>query len=184
VAWKRAKEGRTVPADSVVRAPISSLTRLGDKSDRVIGMVRAWRAYSAIEAKSARGGAPPPEVRWWFQNYAMLRKLAIRGSRFLLVGYERLLFQPEKSTRRILAFVGRDSPEDFARVSLLPPVPISRRQYTSGVLEKEEVRAFDLLNSLVDREQPLARSDLELFNDVNKRLRSRFPSPGPGKPAG
>lgn len=174
VSWKRARDGRPLPDHAVVRAPISSLLHLGARTDRVIGLVRGWRAYAAIESD----GAPrtvPPEVTWWFQNYGMLRKLAARGSRFLLVGYERLLSKPEPTTRRVLRFVGRDSHEDFGRVSLLPPVPTSHRAYDSKVLRTEEIQAFDRLNLLVDREQPLSRADFVMFNAVNGALRARYP---------
>lgn len=173
VAWKRAKTGIQLPAQAIVRAPISSLLRLGERSDRVIGLVRGWRAYAAIE----KGGESrvPPEVTWWFQNYGMLRNLAARGSRFQLVSYDRLLSQPESTTRRVLRFVGRGSHEDFARVSLLPPVPTSRRAYDSTVLRSQEIQAFDRLNSVVDREQPLSRADFLAFNAVNEALRARYP---------
>lgn len=169
VAWQPVEQGRWHPADSVVRAPMSALQWVGTREDRVVGLVRDWRTYAAMEGASGPKRLPP-EVTWWFQNMRMINGLARRGSPFLLVGFERLVQTPGPASRRILRFLGRPS------VTELPqPFQAERHAYSSAVLRRVELRAFDRLVDAVEGEQMLTRTDLMRFAAVTDALRERFP---------
>jgi hypothetical protein len=169
VAWKPVEQGKWHPADSVVRAPMSALKWVGTREDRVVGLVRDWRTYAATE-RAAGPSRLPPEVTWWFQNMRMINGLARRGSPFLLVGFDRLVSSPAAANRRILRFLNRPA------IAEVPQAFRPERQaYSSAVLRRVEMLAFDRLVEAVEGEQLLTRSDLMRFAAVTDALRERFP---------
>lgn len=95
---------------------------------RVIATVREWRQYTAsVERMHALGGEDrerglfdvplDPPVRWWMENFALVRDIATRRYASHVTTYARLLADPEGEIGAVLDWLGEgDRPAAVAAV--------------------------------------------------------------------
>lgn len=163
--------------------------------DRVIATVRPWRSYArsltalyALEdaAISQAPDAPerlakarshrskhPPEVEWFFENYALLRDVAIRRYPYQLVSYDRLLRDPSGTVAQALAFVGEG--DVAAAAAIVRPQAPKPEVGPHHAFEANELSAADALYAAVDAQQDLSQPLITHLNQAYRSLRERFP---------
>jgi len=149
--------------------------------DRVIATVRPWRQYAASLARmkaladtdreAALFDVPlHPGLRWWAENFALIRDVATRGYPAHVTTYDRLLERPAAEVDAVLSWIGRgDRTGALAaidrelRTELAAPEP-------AGV-EPRHAAVFDELYDRIHRGQDLDERFVALLNRTDAELR-------------
>ncbi len=162
---------------------------------RVVATMRAWRAYGpslarlyAMEdawllqldngeerlkkAKAARSSLPP-HVEWFFENYDLIRDVAIRRYAVNLATYEAMLRDPEKLIRDVFEWLEQGDAEAAVR-AVEPSLRTQEDPPDPEDVEPAHVELFDDLYHHVDQGKALPASLLQRMNEVYKELVEQY----------
>ncbi len=170
---KRVLAGGRVPPGSMVALPIPKLAELGDRADRVIALVRPWRAWASVMEEEEPNPKLPHEVRWWFSNYELICTLMRGRARFLMLSHDKLLSRPEPTVQRVLRFLDREDAKD--QVLLLPAIAPSAPAFASKVFGRDEQEVLSDFWKVVHNEQAMTRRTFQRMNVLQDTLRRRYP---------
>ena len=171
--------------------------------DRVIGTMRDWREYSRslrrlysmenawMEGRLAEGavtaeevermhqarGPLPPAVEWWFQNYDLMRDVAVRQYPFHLTTFDRVLADPEREIAPVLKWLGGgDLAGALAAVDgamrtqrAAPPAGDSQED-----VDDETAALFDELYGHIDAGRGLSTAFLGRMNETHRHMEERW----------
>lgn len=155
--------------------------------DRVVATMRPWREYASSVARMERiaggdvGGSLPPELRWWTENFALVRDLATRRYPIHVTAYDRLLDDPVREIREVLSWIGAGDPE----AAIAAVRPQRRTQGTgnrvgpvSSELDGAHLAVFDALYERVRHGEPLSAAFVDELNATDRALRPRIMAHG------
>ena len=181
-AWLAPAAGRRL----AVKVFVPGLTRTDIAYlDHVLATFRDWRSFGP-SLRRLRALAPadrprPPEppipeaIDWWFCVYDLLRDAATRGYPLRILSYERLLADPEATTRRVLDWLGAGDAAAAAR-AVAPELRTQSPSATEGEALEPELRAlFDELYDHLHRERALAPAFVEELNRAHGTIVERWP---------
>ncbi|MBW1757925.1 MAG: hypothetical protein JRJ80_17395 [Deltaproteobacteria bacterium] len=166
--------------------------------DKVIVTIRPWRQYVrsvnrlyAMEReakKSKLEKAPddipgpvvmPPLIEWWVENFSLISDIVTRRYPFLMVAYESVLEDPDKTLRDVFRWVG----EGDVEAAIAGVEPRLRTQSGDGSdqaeepdveLEPEVTEVFDALYEVVRTQSPLEQPFIDRLNETNRLLGPRI----------
>ncbi|MEE9386158.1 MAG: hypothetical protein V3V08_22320 [Nannocystaceae bacterium] len=164
--------------------------------DRCVATVRSWRAYvvsvrrlqtltrgasspvETAETMSADGSGEeaPAALRWWAENFALIRDLATRGYPAHVVSYDALLRDPEKAVGETFEWIGAGDMRAAARVvdrrplRRAPPDLVAVQRESRG-LDSAHLEVFDEFYDHVDRGLPLSQAFVDRLNATDEALR-------------
>jgi hypothetical protein len=166
--------------------------------DKVIATIRPWRQYVrsvnrlyAMEReakKSKLEKAPddipgpvvmPPLIEWWVENFSLISDIVTRRYPFLMVAYESVLEDPDKTLRDVFRWVG----EGDVEAAIAGVEPRLRTQSGDGSdqaeepdveLEFEVTEVFDALYEVVRTQSPLEQPFIDRLNETNRLLGPRI----------
>ena len=166
--------------------------------DKVIVTIRPWRQYVrsvnrlyAMEReakKSKLEKAPddipgpvvmPPLIEWWVENFSLISDIVTRRYPFLMVAYESVLEDPDKTLRDVFRWVG----EGDVEAAIAGVEPRLRTQSGDGSdqaeepdveLEPEVTEVFDALYEVVRTQSPLEQPFIDRLNETNCLLGPRI----------
>lgn len=160
--------------------------------DRCVATIRPWRAYvrssrrvvalgeqarTAARTPLVADDALPAALRWWSENFALIRNLAIRGFPAHVVSYDALLRDPERVTTEVLRWIGAGSPAKAAAVVRPTPsavtgqdAPESDQTLADGI-DAQWLAVFDALYEKIDGDQPLSERFIRSLNQTDEALR-------------
>jgi len=153
-----------------------SLTRMYEFEDRFTALrpLRDGETESDREAEAAQRrvhrGVLPPAVEWWFENYALVRDVAVRRYPYHLVTYRRLLEDPEEEIGKVIRWIGEGDAAGAAAA-----IDRTLRTQAHGVVENpgvdaEAIAVFDELHDVVHRQGMLLPDLLSRMNALQARL--------------
>jgi hypothetical protein len=153
--------------------------------DRVVATVRGWRQYCASLAgmRSLAGedreellfDVPvSPPLRWWMENFSLVRDVATRRYAAHVVTYDRLLSDPEQQIDTVLRWIGRGD-----RAAALSAVDRQLRNFDQDTpapegLEPRHAAVFDELYDHLHHGRDLAPSFVDLLNRTDEELRPQL----------
>ena len=167
---------------------------------RVVATVRPWREYVAsvvrlqeMEGARARGPAsgarvaeranrmaPPPELEWWQEMYALVRDVTTRRYPVHLVTYDHLLEHAEDEVREVLGWIG-EGDVDPAVAAVRSNLRTQRgTDVGPGRLDAEAIGVFDDLYDAIRTTRRLDPPLLRRMNELNRRLAPRDAASGAG----
>ena len=159
---------------------------------RVVATMRDWRSYGPSLARlyamedawlaeqedgvdklaraRARRSKLPAHVDWFFENYDLIRDIAVRRYAVNLSSYDAMLRDPEALIRRVFDWIGEGDVEAAVRAvePSLRTQPASRPD-PEGV-DRQHAALFDELYDHVDRGQALPAALLSRMNEVQQQL--------------
>jgi hypothetical protein len=164
--------------------------------DKVIVTIRPWRQYVrsvnrlyAMEReakKSKLEKAPddipgpvvmPPLIEWWVENFSLISDIVTRRYPFLMVAYESVLEDPDKTLRDVFRWVG----EGDVEAAIAGVEPRLRTQSGDGSdqaeepdVEPEVTEVFDALYEVVRTQSPLEQPFIDRLNETNCLLGPRI----------
>lgn len=152
--------------------------------DRVIGTVREWRAYCAsLDRITAMAGGDrelalfdlplAPALRWWVENFALVRDIATRRYPAHVTTYERLLAAPAKEIAAVMAWIGRGNARAAAD-AVVPSLRTRRDPPTPTDVSPAHARVFDDLYAHLHEGRDLTPSFIALLNQTDEELRPRL----------
>ncbi|MFT5584111.1 MAG: hypothetical protein ACI9VR_001696 [Cognaticolwellia sp.] len=177
---KRVLAGGRSPPGGMVAMPIHQLEEVGEQCDRVVALIRPWRAWASLMEEEEPKPELPHEVRWWFANYQLCCTLLRAKSRFLLLSHDKLLSRPEPSIRRVLRFLERE--DAMEAVLLLPAIAPSAPAYVCKGLLRNEQEVLDAFWQVVHNDRPMTRGFFKRMNVLQGTLQSRYPQAGATDP--
>ncbi len=169
--------------------------------DRVVATMRHWREYAAslrrlhaiedafhaereaageVDSRDretlARFGRPQldPALEWWFENFDLIRDIAVRGYSVHMLTYDRLLADPAREIAQVMQWLGAGDSEAAIKV-----VDTSMRTQERSELSLAEVGSeispklaatFDTFYAAVHSGEGLSRSLIELLNNTHAEL--------------
>lgn len=158
---------------------------------RVVATMRDWRSYGPSlarlyamedewlaqqedgEEKLARARAKrsklPEHVEWFFENYDLVRDVAVRRYAVNLASYDAMLRDPEKLIRRVFDWIGEGDVESAVRAIEPGLRTQSARPDPEGV-DPKHIELFDDLYDHVDRGVALPGTLLTRMNEVQREL--------------
>jgi len=165
--------------------------------DKVIATIRPWRQYVRSvnrlyemerQAKAKLKNVPvdipgpvvmPPLIEWWVENFSLISDIVTRRYPFLMVAYESVLEDPDKTLRDVFRWVG----EGDVEAAIAGVEPRLRTQSGEGsdqaeesdvVLEPEVTEVFDALYEVVRTQSPLEQPFIDRLNETNRLLGPRI----------
>ncbi len=171
--------------------------------DRVIATMRHWREYTrslrrlhAIEdafhaEREAAGEVDPrdretrarfcrnrlhPALEWWFENYDLIRDIAVRGYAVHMLTYDRLLSDPHREIHRVVQWLGAGDAEAATRVV---DRSLRTQDRSESSLQEQDVDAritpelaatFDTLYAAVHSGAGLTAALIEQLNQTHAQL--------------
>jgi len=166
--------------------------------DKVIATIRPWRQYVrsvnrlyAMEReakKSKLEKAPddmpgpvvmPPLIEWWMENFSLISDIVTRRYPFLMVAYESVLEDPDKTLRDVFRWVGEGDVE-AAIAGVEPRLRTQSGEVSDQAeepdveLEPEVTEVFDALYEVVRTQSPLEQSFIDRLNETNRLLGPRI----------
>ncbi len=153
--------------------------------DRVVATVREWRAYAASMARMrALLGADrerdlfdvplSPALRWWVENYGLIRDIATRRYAAHVTTYERLLADPAGEIGTVLKWLDVPDKLDDAVAVVEPSLRTQADAPTPDDLEPEHVRTFDDLYATLHEGRDLTPALVDQLNQTDAALRPRI----------
>ncbi len=151
--------------------------------DGVVATVREWRAYSAsitrmrdimgTDREAELFDLPmAPELRWWAENFALLRDIATRRYAAHVSTYERLLDDPEAEIGAVLSWLGTG---DLAAACGVVDASLrTQRRSPQPDLEPRYVAAFDDLYDLLHSGGEPSAAFVRRLNTIDAELRPRM----------
>ena len=159
----------------VVRTDLAYLSRL-------IGTVRPWREFTASLHRMREMGDPsrggkssdlplPPALRWWVENFALIRDIATRGYPAHVATFDRLLRDPAKEVATVFRWleVG-DSRAAIPAVDATLRTQSGCAKVYSGLGDSHEA-VFDELYDFLDRGRDLSPAFVKKLNATDAALR-------------
>lgn len=151
--------------------------------DVVIATVREWRAYctSITRMRDMMGRdreaelfdlPMAPELRWWAENFALLRDIATRRYAAHVTTYERLLADPEAEIATVLEWIGEGDVVAAARA--VEPSLRTQKDVAQPDLEPRYVAAFDGLYDLLHSGAEPTPAFVKRLNEIDAELRPRM----------
>ncbi len=151
--------------------------------NRVVATVRDWRQYAAsLERMHVLAGGDreralfdvplDPPVRWWMENFALVRDIATRRYAAHVTTYARLLADPEGEIGAVLDWLGEGDRQaalaavDRGRTLTAAPTP-------DGVSPRH-ARVFDDLYAHLHTGEDLSPAFVSLLNRTDAELRPRL----------
>ncbi len=153
--------------------------------DRVVATVRDWREYVASLTRiSELAGADreaelfdlplSPALRWWVENFALVRDIATRRYPAHVTTYGRLLAAPEREITEVLRWLGQGN----ARAAIGAVAPSLRTVHgplpTPADLEPAHAAVFDELYAHLHEGRELGASFIDRLNRTDRELRPRI----------
>lgn len=166
--------------------------------DKVIATIRPWRQYVrsvnrlyAMEReakKSKLEKAPddipgpvvmPPLIEWWVENFSLISDIVTRRYPFLMVAYESVLEDPDKTLRDVFRWVGEGDVEAAIagvepRLRTQSPDGSDQAEEPDVELEFEVTEVFDALYEVVRTQSPLEQPFIDRLNETNRLLGPRI----------
>lgn len=170
---KRVLAGGRPPPGGMVAMPIPQLGEVGERCERVIALIRPWRAWAALMSEEEPHPKLPHEVRWWFSNYQLSCTLLRGKPRFMMLSHDKLLSRPEPTIRRVLRFLDRE--DAMEKALLLPAIAPSSPSYHCKALQRDEQEVLDAFWQVVHKDRPMTRGVFRRMNVLQGSLRSRYP---------
>lgn len=153
--------------------------------DRVIATVRGWREYTAsLRTITEFAGSDreaelfdvplSPALRWWVENFALVRDIATRRYPAHVTTYSRLLAAPQQEVEAVLAWIGQGNAR--AAVDVVDRRMRTVREATSTPTDVSPAHAqvFDDLYTQIHDGGDLKPSFVELLNRTDRELRPRI----------
>lgn len=160
--------------------------------DRCVVTVRPWRDYvrssrrvlalgvrakAAGQTSLASDDALPPALRWWSENFALIRNLAIRGFAAHVVSYEALLRDPARVIAEVLQWIGAGDCAQAA--SVVRPISAGAAEDRAeepdaslgAGIAPQWLGVFDELYAKIDAEEPLSERFIQTLNRTDEALR-------------
>jgi len=150
--------------------------------DRVVATVRPFREYAASLARmktlgdSDRGGWVqdswlPPAVRWWVENFALVRDVATRRYAAHVTTYDRLLADPGREVTEVIRWLGVGNP-----AAAIAAVDRTLRTQTKAAptpvdLDARHVAVFDDLYAHLQEGRDLSPAFVQVLNRPDRELR-------------
>jgi hypothetical protein len=140
------------------------------------------------EAKSKLENAPddipgpvvmPPLIEWWVENFSLISDIVTRRYPFLMVAYESVLEEPDKTLRDVFRWVGEGDVE-AAIAGVEPRLRTQSGEVSDQAeepdveLEPEVTEVFDALYEVVRTQSPLEQSFIDRLNETNRLLGPRI----------
>ena len=158
--------------------------------DRVIATVREWREFSAsIEriARLAGGGTDreaelfgdvvplSPALRWWVENFALVRDIATRRYPAHVTTYGRLLGDPQREVAAVMKWLGAGNARAAAD-AVEPSLRSIQDVATPTSVSPTHAQIFDDLYGHLHEGSDLSPSFIALLNQTDAELRPRITS--------
>jgi hypothetical protein len=149
----------------------------------LVANVREWREYEAsirrlyaLELAAERERRPdaeqpeyfPPAYEWWMENFALVRDISLRRYPARLQAYDRVLAEPERAVREVLAWIGAGDVE--AAVAAIKPERRTQHRPPSDSVDPALAQVFDDLYAAVADGQGFSKALLATLNATNQRL--------------
>ena len=154
--------------------------------DRVIATVRDWREYGAsLDRMRSLGGEDreqalfdvpvSPALRWWSENFALVRDIATRRYAAHVLSYDRLLADPEREISTVLRWLGGGD-LDAAVATVDTSMRTQRREASvpDASLAPRHAAVFDELFDHFHTGRDLSPSFVELLNRTDQELRPQL----------
>jgi hypothetical protein len=151
----------------------------------VVATVREWRVYAASMARmrsildedreALLFDVPlSPALRWWMENFGLIRDIATRRYAAHVTTYERLLTDPESEIATVLKWLG-EGDLDAATAAVEPSMQTQGLDVsTPSDISPRHAVVFDDLYQLLHEGRDLAPSFVELLNRTDAELRPRI----------
>ena len=150
--------------------------------DRVVATVREWRQYAAsLERLHALAGEDreralfdvplDPAVRWWMENFALIRDIATRRYAAHVTTYARLIDDPAAEVGAVLDWLGEGDRD--AAVAAVAPRPLDDAPTPDGVSPRH-AQVFDDLYDHLHTGRDLSPAFVSLLNQTDAQLRPRL----------
>jgi hypothetical protein len=153
--------------------------------DCVVATVRDWRAYAASmermrslldEDREAELFDVPlsPALRWWMENFGLIRDIGTRRYAAHVTTYERLLADPEGEIGTVLTWLGEGDLE--AACAAVEPAMRTQEGNTAtpSDLDPRHAAVFDDLYDQLHEGRDLSASFVETLNRTDAELRPRI----------
>lgn len=151
--------------------------------DRVIATVRDWRQYCrSLQAMHALAGLDrerslfdvplDPAIRWWMENFALVRDIATRRYAAHVTTYERLLADPDGEIGAVLEWIGEGDRE--AAASAVDRTITPEAAPTPDGISPRHARVFDELYHHLHTGEDLSPAFVSLLNQTDVELRPRL----------
>jgi hypothetical protein len=151
--------------------------------DRVIATVRPFREYAASLARMASLGEDreaalfdvplSPALRWWMENFSLVRDIATRRYAAHVITYDRLLADPTREVDAVLSWLGEG---DRAAAAV-----VERSLRTQGAdvptppgVSAEHAALFDELYDTLHRGRALTPAFVAQLNQTDQELRPQL----------
>jgi hypothetical protein len=158
------------------------------KSDRafmdgVVATVRDWREYCAsitrmrdmmdADREAELFDVPmAPALRWWAENFALLRDIATRRYAAHVTTYARLIEDPAKEIDAVLGWVG--SGDRVAASAAVDPSLRTQVDVPEPDIEPRYAVAFDDLYAVLHSGADLSAAFVKKLNQIDDELRPRM----------
>lgn len=153
--------------------------------DRVIATVRGWREYATSlqtindltgnDREAELFDVPlSPSLRWWVENFALVRDIATRRYPAHVTTYSRLLAAPQREIEAVLGWVGQGNAR--AAVDVVDPSmrTVSARCPTPTDISPTHAQVFDDLYTQIHEGRDFSHSFIEALNQTDRELRPRL----------
>ncbi len=153
--------------------------------DCVVATVREWRAYSASmvrmrsildeDREAALFDVPlSPPLRWWMENFGLVRDIATRRYAAHVTTYDRLLADPAEEVGTVLQWLG-EGDVAAAQAAVEPSLRTqSGDAPTPSDVSPRHAVVFDDLYELLHEGRDLSPSFVETLNRTDAELRPRI----------
>ncbi|MCO4773481.1 MAG: hypothetical protein KDA24_25840 [Deltaproteobacteria bacterium] len=153
--------------------------------DRVVATVREWREFAssldrmaslaevdreAMLFAEARLDAP---LRWWVENFALVRDIATRRYPAHVTTYGRLVSNPAQEVAAVIKWIGRGNARAAAD-AVEPALQSVRDGPTPSSVSPAHAQVFDDLYAHIHEGRDLSPSFIELLNQTDHELRPRI----------
>lgn len=152
--------------------------------DYTVATVRSWREFSASLSRLEELGSrdeelasefqAPAPLRWWIENFALIRDIATRGYRAHVTTYDRIMRDPEKEVSTVLRWLGRGD-RTAASAAVKRRMRTQHRAFSVlSDLDSSHETTFDELYALLDRGADLTPKFIQKLNNTDAELRPRI----------
>ena len=142
-----------------------------------------WRAGQEVDElgerdsaseRRVRAGTLPPALEWWFENYELIRDVAVRGYAFHMTTYDRLLREPEGEVRGVLEWLGGGNVE-AAIAEVTPELrTFDGPEVDDPQIDPETAALFDRFYAAVDGGDGLSGELVAEMNATHRQLVERW----------
>lgn len=153
---------------------------------KVVATIRPWREYVAsverlyalMDAKRREGEPKEPRLdpvlEWFWENFALIRDIAMRRYPAHVQSYDGLLDDPSGVIQRTLAWIGGDVDVSRAIATVDPQRRTHSDPPTPEGVDPAHAELFDVLYDTIHRGHELSASLVDELNAVNDALAPRM----------